>query len=66
MCGVSFFFSRDDPSGRTTLNHPRIRSPYSEASCTSDGTNTTQVFFSQTLIDTPAGAVPPVTPQRLR
>lgn len=39
-------------SGRTTHIHLRVRSSYSEASSTTDGTNTTQVFFSQTLIDT--------------
>ena len=38
-------------SGRTTHIHLRIRSSYSEASSTSDGTNTTQCFFDQTFID---------------
>ncbi|MDB5986084.1 MAG: intradiol ring-cleavage dioxygenase [Nevskia sp.] len=38
--------------GRTTHIHLRVRSSYSEASSTSDGTNTTQLFFPQTLIDT--------------
>jgi protocatechuate 3,4-dioxygenase beta subunit len=38
-------------SGRTTHIHLRVRSSYSEASSTSDGTNTTQLFFDQTLID---------------
>jgi len=37
--------------GRTTHIHLRIRSKYSEASSTSDGTNTTQVFFPQATID---------------
>jgi protocatechuate 3,4-dioxygenase beta subunit len=39
-------------SGRTTHIHLRVRSSYSEASSTTDGTNTTQLFFPQTLIDT--------------
>jgi protocatechuate 3,4-dioxygenase beta subunit len=39
-------------SGRTTHIHLRVRSSYSEASSTSDGTNTTQCFFDQTFIDT--------------
>jgi protocatechuate 3,4-dioxygenase beta subunit len=38
--------------GRTTHIHLRIRSKYSEASSTSDGTNTTQVFFPQATLDT--------------
>jgi protocatechuate 3,4-dioxygenase beta subunit len=38
--------------GRTTHIHLRLRSTYSEASSTSDGTNTTQCFFDQTLVDT--------------
>lgn len=38
--------------GRTTHIHLRLRSKYSSASSTSDGTNTTQVFFAQALIDT--------------
>lgn len=37
--------------GRTTHIHLRIRSKYDEASSPSDGTNTTQLFFSQSLID---------------
>jgi protocatechuate 3,4-dioxygenase beta subunit len=45
--------------GRTTHIHVRIRSSYSEASSTSDGTNTTQVFFSQTLVDSLATTVAP-------
>jgi protocatechuate 3,4-dioxygenase beta subunit len=39
-------------SGRTTHIHLRIRSSYSNASSTSDGTNTTQCFFPQTFVDT--------------
>jgi protocatechuate 3,4-dioxygenase beta subunit len=46
-------------SGRTTHIHVRVRSSYSEASSTSDGTNTTQVFFDQTPIDTLATTVAP-------
>ncbi len=46
-------------SGRTTHIHLRVRSSYSEASSTSDGTNTTQLFFSQTLIDTLSTSVSP-------
>jgi protocatechuate 3,4-dioxygenase beta subunit len=38
--------------GRTTHIHLRVRSKYSNASSTSDGTNTTQVFFPQSLINT--------------
>ena len=38
--------------GRTTHIHLRVRSKYSEASSTSDGTNTTQVFFPQNTVDT--------------
>ncbi len=39
-------------AGRTTHIHLRVRSSYSEASSTSDGTNTTQLFFPQAVIDT--------------
>jgi protocatechuate 3,4-dioxygenase beta subunit len=46
-------------SGRTTHIHLRLRSTYSEASSTSDGANTTQLFFDQTLIDTLASSVSP-------
>jgi hypothetical protein len=46
-------------SGRTTHIHLRIRSSYSEASSTSDGTNTVQCFFDQTLIDTLSTTVAP-------
>jgi protocatechuate 3,4-dioxygenase beta subunit len=38
-------------AGRTTHIHLRVRSSYSEASSTSDGSNTTQVFFPQSLVD---------------
>jgi protocatechuate 3,4-dioxygenase beta subunit len=37
--------------GRTTHIHLRVRSSYSAASSTSDGTNTTQVFFPQSLVE---------------
>ncbi len=37
--------------GRATHIHLRVRSKYSEASSTSDGSNTTQIFFSQTVLD---------------
>ncbi len=46
-------------SGRTTHIHLRVRSSYSEASSTSDGTNTTQVFFDQTFVDRLATTVTP-------
>ncbi|HEX4457153.1 MAG TPA: hypothetical protein VIA18_04245 [Polyangia bacterium] len=46
-------------SGRTTHIHLRIRSSYSQASSTSDGTNTTQCFFDQTFIDRLATSVAP-------
>jgi protocatechuate 3,4-dioxygenase beta subunit len=46
-------------SGRTTHIHLRLRSSYDEASSTSDGSNTTQLFFPQTLIDTLATSVSP-------
>lgn len=46
-------------SGRTTHIHLRIRSTYSNASSTSDGTNTTQCFFDQTFIDRLATSVAP-------
>lgn len=38
--------------GRTTHIHLRVRSKYSEASSTSDGANTTQLFFAQALLNT--------------
>jgi protocatechuate 3,4-dioxygenase beta subunit len=46
-------------SGRTTHIHLRVRSTYSTASSNSDGTNTTQLFFDQTLVDTLATSVTP-------
>jgi protocatechuate 3,4-dioxygenase beta subunit len=46
-------------AGRTTHIHLRVRSKYSEASSTSDGTNTTQLFFPQTTIDTINTSVAP-------
>jgi len=46
-------------SGRTTHVHLRVRSTYSAASSTSDGTNTTQLFFAQTFIDMLATSVSP-------
>lgn len=39
-------------SGRTTHIHLRVRSAYNAASSTSDGSNTTQLFFPQTTVDT--------------
>ncbi len=45
--------------GRTTHIHLRVRSTYSSASSTSDGTNTTQLFFDQTFVDTLATSVAP-------
>ncbi|HEY3807584.1 MAG TPA: hypothetical protein VGL61_33515 [Kofleriaceae bacterium] len=45
--------------GRTTHVHLRIRSSYDEDAGLSDGTNTTQVFFAQTLIDTIATTISP-------
>jgi len=38
--------------GRTTHIHVRARSKYNSASSTADGSNTTQVFFRQAMIDT--------------
>jgi hypothetical protein len=49
--------------GRTTHIHVRVRSSYSEASSTSDGTNTTQIFFEQSFIDTIATSVAPYSAQ---
>jgi len=46
-------------SGRTTHIHLRVRSSYSTASSTSDGTNTTQLFFDQTLVDTLETSIAP-------
>jgi protocatechuate 3,4-dioxygenase beta subunit len=45
--------------GRTTHIHLRVRSTYSTASSTSDGTNTTQLFFDQDFVDTLATSVAP-------
>ena len=45
--------------GRTTHIHVRVRSSYSEASTTSDGTNTTQLFFPQALVNTVDTTVAP-------
>ncbi len=45
--------------GRTTHVHLRVRSSYSEASSTSDGTNTTQLFFPQAMIDSINTSVAP-------
>ncbi|HEY2733631.1 MAG TPA: hypothetical protein VGI70_06580 [Polyangiales bacterium] len=49
--------------GRTTHIHLRIRSSYSDASSTSDGTNTTQLFFDQDLVDRLATSVDPYNKQ---
>jgi protocatechuate 3,4-dioxygenase beta subunit len=46
-------------AGRTTHIHLRVRSTYSAASSTSDGTNTTQLFFDQTFVDTLSTNVAP-------
>lgn len=46
-------------AGRTTHIHLRVRSSYSQASSTSDGTNTTQLFFAQTFVDRLATSVAP-------
>jgi protocatechuate 3,4-dioxygenase beta subunit len=46
-------------AGRTNHIHVRIRSTYSEASSTSDGTNTTQLFFTQAVDDTLSTSVAP-------
>ncbi len=46
-------------SGRTTHIHLRVRSSYSAASSTSDGANTTQLFFPQTFVDRLQTAVAP-------
>ena len=45
--------------GRTTHIHLRVRSKYSEASSTSDGTNTTQCFFPQATLNTIYTSVAP-------
>jgi protocatechuate 3,4-dioxygenase beta subunit len=49
--------------GRTTHIHLRVRSAYSETSSGSDGTNTTQVFFPQSLIDRLSASVAPYSSQ---
>ncbi len=45
--------------GRTTHIHLRLRSTYNMASSTSDGSNTTQLFFAQTFVDRLATTVAP-------
>jgi len=45
--------------GRTTHIHLRVRSAYSDVSSTSDGANTTQLFFDQSFVDRLATAVAP-------
>jgi protocatechuate 3,4-dioxygenase beta subunit len=45
--------------GRTTHIHVRVRSSYSDASSTTDGSNTTQVFFPQALVDMLATSLSP-------
>jgi protocatechuate 3,4-dioxygenase beta subunit len=45
--------------GRTTHIHLRVRSSYSEASSLSDGTNATQLFFDQTLLNTLSTSLAP-------
>jgi protocatechuate 3,4-dioxygenase beta subunit len=50
---------------RTNHIHLRVRSTYSEASSTSDGTNTTQLFFAQSLINTLAASVSPYSSEGL-
>ena len=51
--------------GRTTHIHVRVRSTYSDASSTSDGTNTTQVFFAQDVIDSIYTTVAPYSAKGL-
>jgi protocatechuate 3,4-dioxygenase beta subunit len=46
-------------AGRTTHIHLRVRSSYSDASSTTDETNTTQCFFDQSFIDTLYTSVAP-------
>ena len=46
-------------AGRTTHIHMRVRSSYNNASSTSDGSNTTQVFFPQSLVDAIGTTVAP-------
>ncbi|HEX4514415.1 MAG TPA: hypothetical protein VH054_12785 [Polyangiaceae bacterium] len=45
--------------GRTTHIHLRIRSTYGDASSTSDGSNTTQLFFAQSFVDRLSTTVAP-------
>jgi protocatechuate 3,4-dioxygenase beta subunit len=45
--------------GRVTHIHLRVRSSYSQTSSPSDGTNTTQLFFPQTLIDALSASIAP-------
>jgi protocatechuate 3,4-dioxygenase beta subunit len=49
--------------GRATHIHLRLRSTYSTASSTSDGTNTTQLFFAQTLVNTIDTTIAPYSSQ---
>jgi protocatechuate 3,4-dioxygenase beta subunit len=46
-------------SGRTTHIHLRLRSSYDASSAASDGTNTTQLFIDQALIDSLDTSVAP-------
>jgi protocatechuate 3,4-dioxygenase beta subunit len=46
-------------AGRTTHVHLRVRSSYDQASSQSDGSNTTQLFFPQSLVDTLDATVAP-------
>ena len=50
-------------SGRTTHIHLRVRSTYSTASSTTDGTNTTQCFFDQSFTDALYTTVAPYSKQ---
>ena len=49
--------------GRTTHIHLRVRSTYGEASSTTDETNTTQLFFPQSVVDYLAQNVAPYSAQ---
>ncbi|HEY4121750.1 MAG TPA: hypothetical protein VGM56_27980 [Byssovorax sp.] len=51
--------------GRTTHIHVRVRSTYSDASSTTDGANTTQVFFAQGVIDSIYTSVAPYSAKGL-
>lgn len=46
-------------AGRATHIHVRARSKYNSASSTSDGSNTTQLFFPQALVDALSTSVAP-------